>query len=131
MSEPLTLIGLGVSEIFKYSESPEEIFPNRGIEEDEDNVVFYYPGGIYLFIYQNRVWQVRYDRTYTKSLLDAEMGMDRSQILIDSRAEGYVPLSEGDDFLTFQIFSVPYPVRIKMYFEEEKLDDLYVYRADF
>lgn len=131
ISQPFSLLGLTVKEVFDSTVKPDEIFPNRGVQESEDNVIFYYSGGFYLFLYENRVWQVRYDRNYTDSLLNLKIGMSRSMILSDSLEKNLVPMADGEDYLTFQIRETPYPVRIKLYFVEEKLDDLYIYRADF
>jgi hypothetical protein len=57
--------------------------------------------------------------------------MSRTQVLSSSLEKEQIPLVLGDDYLTFQISESPYPVRMKLYFTEEILDDFYIYRADF
>jgi len=129
--DPISCLGSEIEDIFSTSPVPDEIYPNRGVEPDEDNVIFYYSNGFYLFLFGNRLWQVRYDRTYGDLVYDLKMGMDRSILLTLKLNEGMTPLSSGDNYLTFQIQESPYPVRIKLFFVEDKLDDLYIYRADF
>ena len=130
LTDPLSILGSELEEIFNSESVPEEIFPNRGEEADEDNVVFYYNNGFYLFLYNNRVWQVRYDRTFSEKLLNLHMTMSRSEILSISLEAGLVPISSDEDFVTFQLGDSPY-VRMKLYFADDQLDDVYVFRADF
>jgi len=131
LSDPLLIIGSGLDEIFNSESVPEEIFPNRGVESDEDNVVFYYSNGFYLFLYNNRVWQIRYDRTFPEDFLNLRMGLSRSEILSLTLQSGQIPISTGIDFVTFQLGDSPYPVRMKLYFSNDILEDFYVFRADF
>ena len=126
-SEPVFFLGNQISDIFGYPFLPEEIFPNRGPVENDDNVIFYYSDGFYLFLFADRVWQVRYDRTYEGFILGVQMGMSRGEIL----SYFNTPLKDVEEYVIFQIKDTPYPVRIKLYFENEILDDLYVYRADY
>lgn len=130
-TDPERLLGLQVGDIFQSEDHPSEIFPSRGVEADEDNVVFYYEGGFYLFLFNSRVWQVRYDRTYSGMFKEVSMGMDRTSVLSATLEAGKLPVSTGEDYVTFQLADSPYPVRMKLFFTEDKLDDLYVYRADF
>lgn len=131
LSEPVSFLGAEISDLFSAEQIPQEIFPNRGIEPDEDNVVFYYRGGFYLFLYKNRVWQVRYDRTSEELPLDLIIGEGRSYLLTRLMEEEMIPLSSDDDSVTFQLLESPWPVRMTLYFSEDRLDDLYIYRADF
>lgn len=131
LSDPIALLGSGIENLFRSDIIPSEIFPNRGVEADEDHVVFYYKNGVYLFLHNDRVWQVRYDRNFESSFKDLKMGQLRGEILIRFLESELIPISTGEDHLTFQWDDSPYPVRMKLYFSEGILDDLYVYRADF
>ncbi len=131
MSDGQALLGSGIENVFQYESIPSEIFSNRGVEVDEDHVVFYYSSGVYLFLFNNRVWQVRYDRTYAGDFRKLEMGQLREEILSRFLETELIPISTGVDYLTFELDDAPYPVRMKLYFSEDILDDLYVYRADF
>lgn len=125
--EPLSFLGSTIREIFDRPLIPEEIFSHRGAVEKDDNVVFYYSDGFYLFWYDKRVWQIRYDRTFKDSIKGFSMGMDRKKAM---KMKGKL-LKESEAFAIFQIQDNPYPVRIKLYFENEVLEDLYIYRADY
>ena len=131
LQEPLSILGNEIENIFESEILPSAIYPNRGIESDEDNVVFYYSNGFYLFLFDNRVWQIRFDQTFKEEILKIKMGILRSEILSEKLDAGLIPISTGEDFVTFEIIDSPYPVRMKLYFTDDKLDDLYIYRADF
>ena len=129
--DPLTVLGSTIDDIFQADSRPAEIFPNRGVEPDEDNVVFYYDNGFYLFLFNNRVWQVRYDKTFSGELYKLRIGMSREDVLSGSLSQQQIPISSGEDFVTFELSQSPYPLRMKLYFMEGMLEDLYIYRADF
>lgn len=130
-SDGQAILGSEIEQIFHSEIIPSEIFSNRGVEADEDNVVFYYNSGVYLFLFNNRVWQVRYDRTFEGDFLDLKMGQERGEILSHYLETELIPISSGDDYLTFELDDAPYPVRMKLFFLDDILDDLYIYRADF
>lgn len=129
--EPVDLLGLKTEDLFLGNDIPLEIFPHRGVEADEDTVVFYYEGGLYFFLHGNRVWQVRLDKTAETLPLDLTMGTERSAVLARFLEEDLVPLDSRDDFVTFVLREIPWPVRVRLYFAEDRLDDIYLYRADF
>ena len=131
LTEPLSILGSEVIDVFDSPFVPQEIFSNRGVEADEDNVVFYYTNGFYLFLFNNRVWQIRFDKTFQEEILNLQIGMIRSEVLSAKLDAGFVPISNGEDFVTFKISDSPYPVRMKLFFQEDELEDLYIYRADF
>lgn len=129
--EPVSMLGSEISDLFEAELQPLEIYPRRGVEPDEDNVVFYYEGGYYLFLYANRVWQVRYDRTSAELPMGLIIGEGRSFLLSRLLDEEMIPLSSDNDSVTFQLRESPWPVRMTLYFTDERLDDLYIYRSDF
>ncbi len=126
-SDPLIFLGGTLNEIIEHDFIPDEVFSSRGAAENEDNVVFYYENGFYLFLYANRIWQVRYDKNFDGNILDFQLGMDRADIL-GLRGS---PLIEDDAFIVYEIEGKQYPVRIKFFFIDDKLDDLYIYRSDY
>lgn len=123
-------LGLKIQDLYDF-EVPREIFSHRGLEADEDNVVFYYEGGFYLFLFDNRVWQVRFDRTSEQLPLNLTMGDNRDKVLSQFLDEGLVPLLSQEEYITFQIRHFPWPVRVRLYFSDRGLDDVYLYRSDF
>jgi len=122
------LLGLTLQGAFSGFGVPEEIFPLRGSAAWQDDVVFYYPDHSYLFWYQDRVWQVRVDRRYALPVLGGvTMGSSTADV------EGILgtPFHTGTNSLVFILPDRGYPVRARLFFTDDKLVDLYVYRGDF
>jgi hypothetical protein len=133
------LVGLSLAEAFRRFGAPERVFAARGQESWQDDVVFYYPGYLYLFWYQDRVWQARVDEHYAGSFLAANgpvsggpaanalaMGRSREEVL------GLLgpPLRELGDSLVYHLEDRGYPVRLRLYFRDGLLADAYCYRGD-
>jgi hypothetical protein len=89
-------------------------------------VVFYYTNHLYLFWFQNRVWQVRTDGRFQGLVFSLPMGVSRAQVI----AELGQPILESEDSLVFHIEDRGYPVQARFYFEGELLNDVYCYRGD-
>ena len=106
---------------------PFEIFPLRGENDAQDDVVFYYKNHIYLFWFRNRVWQVRLDQRYEEEFLGISMGLTKEKIIeiIDC------PYQMLDDSVIFSMPDKGYPVRLRLFFNSNKLKDAYLYRGDF
>lgn len=130
-SDGESFLGLTIENLFQAQAVPLDIRPQRGVEEDEDNVVFFYGSGFSLFLFKNRVWQVRYDRRATLLPYDLTIGESRRSILSRFLERELVPLVSGDDYVTFQLRDSPWPIRMSLYFDSDSLDDLYIYRSDF
>ena len=123
------LVGLTLPEAIQRFGAPEQVFAARGEEGWQDDVVFYYPGHLYLFWYQNRVWQARVDEQYAGSFLASvtlAMGRSREEVL------GLLgpPMRELGDSLVYHLEDRGYPVRLRLYFREGLLADAYCYRGD-
>ena len=41
------------------------------------------------------------------------------------------PLAEVNDSLIYNLVDLGYPIRIRIVFKDDKLNDVYLYRADF
>ncbi len=125
--DPAQLIGLDLKTALDALGAPQEVLSFRGPEASQDNVVFYYPDFLYLFWYQNRVWQVRCDRRFSRPFLGVVMGMPREVIERTSQRQ---LIAKGDS-LYFDLDDGKYPLRVRLVFTEGALSDLYVYRSDF
>ena len=125
--DPMRFIGMDPENAFGAIGAPREVFPLRGGETAEDNVVFFYPDFMYLFWYDNRVWQVRCDRRFASSVLGFSLGMDRKTVEGKSQRS----LSPLGDSLYFSIDTGQYPLRVRLVFVNEALSDIYVYRSDY
>jgi hypothetical protein len=123
------LVGLTLAQAFQRFGAPEQVFCARGAESWQDDVVFYYPGHLYLFWYQERVWQARVDEHYGGGFLASRalaMGAGREEVL-DALGP---PMRELGDSLVFHLEDRGYPVRLRLYFREGRLADAYCYRGD-
>jgi len=121
-----TLVGLTLPEALERFGAPAEVFAARGAESWQDDVVFYYPPGFYLFWYQNRVWQARVDGSFGGTFLNLAMGRSREQVL----AALGPPMREVGDSLVYHLEDRGYPVRLRLYFRDGALADAYCYRGD-
>lgn len=120
------LVGLTLAEALERFGAPEEVLAARGAEPWQDDVVFYYPQHLYLFFYQNRVWQARVDARYEGKFLAIGMGASRGEVLVVLGA----PMKELPESLVYQLEDRGYPVRLRLYFEEDRLVDAYCFRGD-
>jgi hypothetical protein len=123
------LVGLTLTEALQSFGAPEQVFCARGAESWQDDVVFYYPGHLYLFWYQNRVWQARVDEHHAGAFLASRalsMGRSREEVL----AMLGPPMRELGDSLVYHLEDRGYPVRLRLYFREGRLADAYCYRGD-
>jgi hypothetical protein len=125
--DPLPLLGMDAAAALDSFGPPREVFPVRGAGEGEDDVVFFYDSFMYLFWFQSRVWQVRFDRRFSGSVLGVAIGMSRAEV--ESACGGR--LAAQDDCAYFDIPGCPCPARVRVVFEEGSASDIYVYRSDW
>ena len=120
------LIGLTLVEAHQGLGVPAEVYTLRGRTAEQDDVVFYYANHLYLFWFENRVWQVRADRRFSGKVFDLSMGAARERVI---EALGR-PVLEYPDSLVFHIEDRGYPIQARLYFDEEGLADVYCFRGD-
>jgi hypothetical protein len=120
------LIGLNLEEVHQILGVPAEVYALRGPEPDQDDVVFYYPDHLYLFWFENRIWQVRADRRFPGRVFSFSMGASRQQV-IEKMGR---PILEFPDSLVFHIEDRGYPIQARLYFDEDGLADVYCFRGD-
>jgi hypothetical protein len=125
--DPASLIGLDLPGAVGALGLPQKMFAYRGVEEGQDNVVFYYSDYRYLFWYKDRVWQVRCDRRFAGQVFGLTLGMSREDVEKASPRQ----LVPNGDSLYFDVDGAKYPLRVRLVFAANLLTDLYVYRSDF
>ena len=134
-SQPFSrLLGFTPTEVFDVFGAPAEVYSLRNSEPGFDNVVFFYDSFLYVYLYENRVWQVRVDERH---VFDGpfEFGM-RKDDFTDVFGD---PILENDEelggiayhSLIYQWYPGTWPVRLRAVFVEHELMDLYFYRGDF
>lgn len=127
-AELTATLGWSPSEAYSWMGSPMSLFVYRGPSQSDDNVVFYYPDHVYLFWFQDRVWQVRVDERWEGEIDGVRIGMSMNSIVSLWGA----PINDRDKHPTWTLPDRGYPVRIRLYFDEDnRLNDLYIYRGDW
>jgi hypothetical protein len=125
--DPTALIGMDPAQLFAVLGAPSQIFAWRGEEPGEDDIVFFYPDFRYVFWFQSRVWQLRFDRRYAGTVLGFAIGMDRAE----AQARGEGKLLDSGGSLYFVLDTGPYPVRVRLAMADDRIVDIYVYRGDW
>jgi hypothetical protein len=120
------LVGLTLEEAHQRLGVPDQVYALRGEDRSQDDVVYYYENHLYLFWFQNRVWQVRADGRFGGRVFSLPMRASRKRVL-EVLGE---PILEFPDSLVFHIEDRGYPVKARLYFEEGLLSDVYVFRGD-
>ncbi|MFP4365105.1 MAG: hypothetical protein ACLFR1_14680 [Spirochaetia bacterium] len=124
---PAAFLGMELSEAYEEFGVPESVYSVRGEEEWQDDVVFYFPSHIYLFWYNDRIWQVRLDSRFSGEMMDLSFGMAKEAVR-DMLGPPLRTIGSSD---IYQLPDQGYPVRCRIVYNEGILDDFYVYRADF
>ena len=107
---------------------PSHIYVHRGERAEEDNVVFY-RDGIYLFWFENRIWQIRADRNSDAALAGIGIGDTRDRVIA---MLGEALYTEADGSLYFEISRRSYPLRLRVVLDSgDTVEDLYLYRGDY
>lgn len=133
-ANPEKLLGLSPSDIFQILGPPESVYPMRGKLEWQDDVIFYYSTNLYLFFYDNRVWQVRGDYRFEGNILGITPGMEK----LKTRELLGKPVSEeeGEDIYLnpakMTRLEKGFPVRMRLIFDQDsRVSDMYLYRGDY
>ena len=82
---------------------------------------------MYLFWYGSRVWQVRLDKRYEEDLDGFPLGLPKEDIL----ARLGDPYYSDDESFVYVLPDQGYPVRLRLFFGDNLVTDLYIYRGDF
>ena len=132
LSDPLDLmeaelIGLTIPEAFDRYGTPARLFSLRGDEEWQDDVVFFYSDYLYLYWFQDRVWQIRYDSRHSGEVAGLKMGqsLDAVSAIIGPPHYG------GTGSLFYDLRDSGFPLRLRLAFKDGRLNDIYIYRSDF
>jgi hypothetical protein len=121
------LLGTSLDEAFQSFGAPQKVFSARGEQPWQDDVVFEYAEGLSLFWYKDRVWQLRFGPGFPARFSDVGMGSSREDV---ASVLGK-PFHEEDDWTLYHFAGQGYPVRLRLFFGENGLEDIYIYRGDF
>ena len=126
-ADPAGLLGLGLPEAVGRLGLPESVYAVRGEEPWQDDVAFRYAEGFTLFLYDDRLWQLRFSAPYADPVYGLYVGdaADKAYSLMGE------PYERGENELVYRMPYQGYPVRLRLDLKEGKLADIYLYRADF
>lgn len=106
---------------------PNNVYVERGKTESEDDVVLFYKSRLYVYFNHNRAWQVRLDREFKDKVLDISIGDDIESVITTLGA----PKETLEDSIIYIRPDRGYSVFMRLYFNNEKLEDIYFYRGDY
>jgi hypothetical protein len=125
--DPAALLGLDLGEAFSRFGAPASVYSVRGDEAWQDDVAFAYAAGYSLFMYGDRLWQLRFTKPYPGSIYGLFLG-DASDKALSILGQ---PYESGAGYLLYRMPFKSYPVRLRLVLQEERIADVYLYRADF
>ena len=125
--DPSVLLGKNISGIIQDFGPPAKVYALRGPEAWQDDVVFEYADGFSFFLFGDRVWQIRLIAPYGQSCLGVFIGdtVDKICAMLGK------PYTNNDTTAEWRLPSNGYPVRMRILIKEDKIFDIYIYRADF
>jgi hypothetical protein len=125
--DPAPLLGIDLGESFSRFGAPSSVRAVRGESAWQDDVAFVYSAGYSLFLYGDRLWQLRFTKPYVGSIYGFFLG-DDSQKAVSILGQ---PYESGPGFLLYRMPFKSYPVRLRLVLQEDRIVDAYLYRADF
>jgi hypothetical protein len=125
--DPAALLGLGLEDSFARFGAPASVAAVRGDSPWQDDVAFVYGTGYTLFLYGDRLWQLRFTKPYAGSIYGLFLG-DGPDKALSTLGQ---PYESGSDFLLYRMPFKSYPVRLRLVMQDDKIGDVYLYRADF
>ena len=125
---PTVFLGMSPGKALNALGVPERVFPVRGLEAWQDDVVFEFLDGLSLFLFDDKVWQVRISDPYSLPVLGFILGGTEDQL---TKALGFPPeIVDGD--LEWKLTGEAWPIRLRAIISEGgSIREIYVYRADF
>ena len=119
--DPALCIGLSLEELIHRFGTPRSVYPVRGMEEWQDDVVFVYDEGDF-YIIKDRVWQIGLKSAY---LIRA--GDSRAAVSL-SFGEA---LSTREDYAVFPLKGKHWPLELRCNFDSGgKVTAIFIYRSD-
>ena len=123
LDNPIGYIGVGEETARTFWDDPTEITPVIGPSERE----IYFPSrGVTLGIYQDRVWQVRFDETSSLSWNRLKSGVPREEV----RKILGIPYYSSRLWDLYLLPGESWPLRLRIFYRDAEAFDFYLYRGD-
>jgi hypothetical protein len=125
--DPSALLGLSLVDSFARFGAPASVYALRGDESWQDDVAFVYGTGYTLFMYGDRLWQLRFTKPYAGSIFGIFIGdaADKALSILGQ------PYENGPGYLVYRMPFKSYPVRLRLALQDDRIVDAYLFRADF
>lgn len=120
-------IGYTPAEIIATFGAPDYIYSDRGAREEEDDIIMFYENRLYIYLNQNRVWQLRVDENFKDSVLKVNIG-DKRDTVLEILGE---PYKTYDDSTVYQRPDAGFPIFLRIYYNLDKVNDIYLFRGDY
>ncbi len=124
--DPSALLGMGLDEAWMAFGAPSRVYPLRGDEEWQDDVVFEYAQGFSLFWFGDRLWQIGFSSGYRGKVLGIVPGGAEASLSALGK-----PIARTDGFLVYELPYRGFPLRLRARVAAGRIEEAYVYRADF
>ncbi|MCL2480241.1 MAG: hypothetical protein FWF38_00870 [Spirochaetaceae bacterium] len=132
--QPENLLGLTPTEVFAKLGAPESVYPLRGKAHWQDDVIFYYNSNLYLFFFDNRVWQIRCDHRSKQKVVGITPGMKKTAVR-GLLGKPYHSEDTEDIYLNpagITRIEKGFPIRLRLIYDKDNnLYDIYLYRGDY
>jgi hypothetical protein len=119
--EPYSFVGMTLAELLNRFGPPRAVYPSRGDEPWQDDVVFEYNEGDF-YIFKDRVWQAG-----VKAAYNIRVGDPKPAALL---ALG----DEARDMGDYALYSLPqsgWPLTLRINFNTGTVSAIFIYRPDF
>lgn len=120
-------LGMVLFQVFEQYGMPLRMYVQRGDEPWQDDIVFFYNDFSYIYWNNDRVWQVRFDHRHLDPIFGVRMGQDLASV----RTILGEPVFQAEDELLYRLAERGFPIRLRLLFGEQGLEDAYVYRSEF
>ncbi|MDR1212375.1 MAG: outer membrane protein assembly factor BamE [Spirochaetaceae bacterium] len=128
-SGPESLIGATLEELLSLAGPPHSVYPVRGLEIWQDDVVFVYPS-LDVYLFKDRVWQVSPREAYRVTTGDTREQVEAALGPVFTEIPG---AREGEYALVYVFSDRPWPLALRVHFRRgaDAVAALYIYRSDF
>jgi hypothetical protein len=121
------MVGLTLKEVFAYLGQPDTVHAVRGAEEWQDDVVFVYAARkLDVYIYKDRVWQVR-----AETALGLKKGDRKAAALLALGNNPGGTIEDKDNYLLYHYPKTVWPKYARFNLDSSgRISAIYVYRPD-
>ena len=126
VDDPASYIGLTLREVILRFGVPRAVYPVRGLEEWQDDVVFIYDEGDF-YIYKDRLWQAGLKQAWGIKIGDSRAVVS---LIMNSRSPSSIEETAGDSVF-YLLNDGAWPLMFRFEFDSSGLvRAIFIYRTD-